>query len=401
MIRRPAFVLALLTALNFLNYMDRYVLAAVLPRARDDLHMTGVMAGALAPAFLVGYGVASPLFGALADRGARRTALLAAGVFVWSVATLGSGLATSYAGLLASRVVVGVGEASYAAVAPTLIDDLAPPARKGRWLAVFYSATPIGSALGFLAGGVLQSRFGWRRAFELVGGPGALLAIACLLIADAGRRGERAPTLLGPLLASRTYVRTVAGYCLQTFALGGFAHWGPTAVHAMYGANLETVDLVFGALLVVSGFLGTAVGGVLGDRRAAAARGAGGDADAQARAHLRVCAISSAVGAPFALACALAPSAAVFFAAIFVAEVAIFLSTSPINASILLSVPPALRTSAMGLSIFAIHALGDFWSPPVVGAISDRAPFSVALLPLAFAVAGSALAWWPRTRERA
>ncbi len=404
MIRRPVFILALLTGLNFLNYLDRFVLAAVLVRVKDDLHLTGTMAGALAPAFLVGYGVASPIFGALADRGVKRTTLLAVGVLVWSVATFMSGHATGFWSLLVARAIVGVGEASYAAVAPAFIDDVAPPGRKGRWLAVFYSATPVGSALGFLVGGILQKHYGWQAAFQIVGGPGVLLAVTCLFVAEVERRNkniEHPPALIAPLLKSRAYVRTVIGYCLQTFALGGFAHWGPTAVHEMYKMKLETVDIIFGGLLVVSGFLATAVGGVLGDRQAARVRAAGGTEIDQAWSYLRLCAISSALGAPFALACVLAPTPTLFFVFIFIAELGIFLSTSPINASILLSVPTALRTSAMGLSIFAIHAFGDFWSPPLVGTLSDHVSWKIAMTPLAVALALSAIAWWPPTHKRA
>jgi MFS family permease len=401
-IRRPIFILVLLTGLNFLNYLDRFVLAAVLVRVRDDLHLTGAMAGALAPAFLVGYGVASPIFGALADRGFKRTTLLFLGVVIWSIATFWSGLSHDFWTLLAARTVVGVGEASYAAVAPAFIDDVAPPASKGKWLAVFYSATPVGSALGFLVGGILQKHYGWQAAFQMVGGPGIVLAITCLFVAEVARHEkETKPPSLRALLHSPAYVRTVVGYCLQTFTIGGFAHWGPTAVHEMYGWKLETVDIIFGALLVVSGFLATAVGGVLGDRAAAKARARGGGDIEQAWSHTRLCAISSAIGAPFALACVWAPSAPLFFLFIFIAEVGIFLSTSPINAAILLSVPTALRTSAMGLSIFAIHAFGDFWSPPLVGALSDHLPWRLALTPLATALALSAIAWWPPTPKRA
>jgi MFS family permease len=391
MIRRPPLILALLTGLNLLNYLDRFVLAAVLSRVKDDLVLGGSQAGALAPAFLVGYGISSPLFGALADRGFKRTTLLAIGVVVWSLATFASGWAQGFWSLLCCRMIVGVGEASYASVAPALIDDLAPADRKSRHLAVFYAATPIGSALGFLSGGILQTHFGWRGALQLVGGPGVILALTCWFIADSPRavlRGERGlRAMLSPLLESRLYVRTVLGYSLQTFALGGFAHWGPTAVHKTFGTKLETVDIVFGGLLVVAGFVGTSIGGILGDRAVAKGNGS------PAVAHLRICVLSSVIGAPFALLCLAAPSTPWFFALIFIAELGIFLSTASINAAILQSVPPALRTSAMGVAIFSIHAFGDFWSPPIVGALSDHASWRVALSPLGAALLLSILAW--------
>ena len=174
-IRRPTLVLALLTALNLLNYLDRFVLSAVLPKVQDDLHLSNFVGGSLATVFLIGYFATSPVFGQLADRAGAggRARLLAAGIAVWSAATVASGLVAGTASLVAARALVGVGEASYATIAPTLLDDLAPAERKGRWMAIFYSATPIGSALGYIVGGRVESATGsWRAAFFVAGVPG-------------------------------------------------------------------------------------------------------------------------------------------------------------------------------------------------------------------------------------
>jgi MFS family permease len=394
MIRRPALVLAILTGLNLLNYMDRTVLAAVLPRVQDALRLDDFHGGALATAFLVGYYVTSPIFGTLSDRAPHlRTRLMALGVLIWSVATFASGRAGGFWSLLAARAVVGVGEASYAAVAPTLIDDLAPETSKGRQLAVFYLATPVGSALGYVVGGLLEKHFGWRGAFYAVGAPGAMLALSCLLVVDpaaAARKTARTPLrrMLAPLAREKLYRRAVAGYCAQTFALGGFAYWAPKYIHAHYSMDLEHANFVFGALLVLSGSIGTGIGGAWADR---AARGL--DREGAARAHLRICGITGVLAAPLAAACILSPSATTFFAFIFACETAIFVSTSPINAALLHSVPAHLRASAMALSIFAIHLFGDQWSPPLIGAIADRSSMRAGMLILPVAILVSGLAW--------
>ena len=129
-IRNPAMVLTLLTSLNLLNYIDRYVMAAVLPKVQDDLHLSNFLGGSLFTVFLIGYFATSPIFGAWSDRSVpgTRKRLLAFGVSVWSVATVASGLVHGFAALVVARAVVGVGEASYATIAPTFIDDLAAPA---------------------------------------------------------------------------------------------------------------------------------------------------------------------------------------------------------------------------------------------------------------------------------
>ncbi len=394
MIRRPQTILALLTALNLLNYLDRLVVSAVLPKVRDELHLSNFVAGSLATVFLLGYFATSPLFGALADKGARK-GLIALGVAVWSVATFASGLAAGAASLVGARAMVGVGEASYATLAPTIIDDAAPPERKGRWLAVFYVAMPIGGALGYLVGGFVEKHWGWRHAFYVAGGPGIVLAAVCLLIQEPVRKklAEKADVLgnASKLWAVRLYRRGVLGYCAYTFAIGGFSFWAPTFLHDRYGLDLATANFRFGLITVLGGAIGTALGGTWADR--AVRRGGALDDASVARANLRVCAIGSVVGAPLTFACFLAPSANVFFGLVLFAEIALFLSTSPINSVILRASPPEIRASAMALSIFAIHLLGDLWSPPLIGLLADHFPIAAAMMSVPVAIGVSAVLW--------
>jgi len=395
MIRRPGAILALLTGLNLLNYLDRLVVSAVLPKIQEELSLSNFEGGLLATIFLIGYFLTSPLFGALGDRLPRK-GLIALGVAVWSLATVASGLATSVGTLLLARAMVGVGEASYATLAPTIIDDVTPPDKKGRALAVFYSATPIGAALGYLVGGFVESRFGWRSAFFVAGGPGILLALVCLVIAEPERKlaaaKANAMADLKQLLALPLYRQGVLGYCAYTAAIGAFSYWAPKFLYARYGLPLAAANFKFGLITVVAGAIGTFAGGRWADR--ATARTAG--EAARVNVLLRLCAIGSAVGAPLAAACFLSPGAFAFFAFVFAAILVLFLSTSPINAVVLQAVPTGLRASAMALSIFAIHVLGDLWSPPLVGFLADHLPIQLAMMTLPLAIGVSALVWWPR-----
>ena len=410
-IRRPTLVLALLTALNLLNYLDRFVLSAVLPKVQDNLHLSNFVGGSLATVFLIGYFVTSPVFGSLADRAGTggRKRLVTLGIVVWSLATIASGLAHDTWSLLAARAVVGVGEASYATIAPTLIDDVAPPGKKGRWMAIFYSAIPIGSALGYVLGGTVEHATGsWRAAFFVAGGPGIVFALLCLLIVEPARRtaAKQSDVLASVrvLLGMPLFVRTVLGYCAYSFALGGFAYWAPKYLHARYGVEVGIASARFGAITVVTGAVGTLGGGWLGDtaararqRRVHAQGGPDGSVDmdlAAARGNVDVCALSAGLGAPLAAIAILAASATGFFLGVFPCQIALFLLSGPVNVAILRSVPVELRASAMALSIFAIHLLGDLWSPPLIGLVADHAPIQWAMLgaPVAFAVA--AIVWW-------
>ncbi|CAN5587644.1 MFS transporter [soil metagenome] len=402
MIRRPALILAILTGLNLLNYMDRTVLAAVLARVQDksELDLDDAQGGTLATAFLIGYFVTSPIFGALADRGGRK-GLMAFGVLVWSVATYATGHTHSYWTMLLARAVVGVGEASYASVAPTIIDDLAPKEKKGRWLSVFYLAIPLGSAIGYLVGGFIEKRFDWRTAFYVAGGPGIVLALACLLIVEPERKlaakKESPLKMLRPLFKQPLYLRAVLGYCFSTFALGGFAFWAPKFIVAEYDMRLDRANYVFGLVLIVAGVLTTGIGGYLGDRAARKRTALGQGENSTPLGHLRVCAIASFLGAPCAAAAFLSPTALLFFVFMFLAIACVFLGNSPINAALLSSVPTHLRASAMAMSIFAIHILGDMWSPPLVGVLMKglgSRPLAMQILPIAIALAG--VAWFVR-----
>lgn len=409
MIRSPIAILALLTALNLLNYIDRFIVSAVLPAMSPDLNLDKTMGGLVASVFLVGYSVTSPYFGSLGDRKPRKT-LIGLGVALWSLATVGSGFAVGAKSVLVARALVGVGEASYATLAPTIIDDIAPPDRRARWLAVFYVATPVGAALGYVLGGLLQAKWGWRSAFFFAGGPGLLLAGLCLLVQEPARVAAtdkpNIPRDIRQLVKIPLFRQGVMGYCMYTAAVGAFSHWAPTFLVETYktpGLTMEEAlkraNFWFGVITVVGGIVGTAIGGLVSDRLRKDIEAAPGTPEhdrADVRILLRVCSIGSLIGAPIALACFLAPTSDLFYKVVFPCEVALFLSTSPINAVILRSVPGALRASAMALAIFSIHAFGDSWSPTLVGSLGKVSDMQKAMFVLPALLLISAVVWWPR-----
>jgi MFS family permease len=426
-IRRPAAILALLTGLNLLNYLDRYVLSAVLPRLIQDLGLSNLEAGLLATVFLLGYFVTSPIFGALGDRLPRK-GLIAFGILVWSAATIGSGLATSIVMLLAMRALVGVGEASYATLSPTIIDDITPPEKKGSALATFYIATPVGSALGFILGGIIEHLYGWHAAFFVAGVPGIVLALVMLFILEPERKPrEDKPNVLRDLrtlVKVKRYRQGVLGYCAYTAAIGAFSFWAPQFLFIRYNLALAKANTVFGGIIVVAGALGTIVGGRWADRRSKRIdhslkvdpeketsfreqgyrdvtpeemqRRIDLAHDERIKSQLQICAIGSLLGAPLAVACFLSPGPTLFFAFAFLAISVLFLATSPVNAVLLQSVPSHLRASAMALSIFGIHVLGDLWSPPAVGILADHLPIQLAMMTLPLAIGISGAIWWAK-----
>ncbi len=158
------YALTLLLAVNLLNYIDRQVLYAVFPLIKADLRLSDTALGFLGSSFMLCYMLSAPLLGWLGDR-LSRVRLAAAGLLVWSLATSLAGFANGYRALLAARTCVGIGEASFGTVSPGLVADYFPRERRGRVLAWFYLAIPVGSALGYLCGGIIGARFGWHAAF--------------------------------------------------------------------------------------------------------------------------------------------------------------------------------------------------------------------------------------------
>ena len=411
MIKNRYAILALLTGLNFLNYIDRTVLAAVLKDMQTDVGLSNAEAGLLATAFLVGYFLTAPWFGARADRSARK-GLIALGVVIWSVATAATGLANSFWTLLAARAVVGVGEAAYATLAPTIIDDITPPERKNSALAIFYLAIPLGSALGYTLGGVMGKHVGWHAAFFICGGPGIVLALSCLLIEEPKRKLATAKAKitenLGTLFRIPLYRRAVLGYAAYTWALGAFQIFAPKFLQERFPHDLDeqSAGFWFGTVLVVAGFVGTIVGARWADRSQRGLPAITPDTPYDARenrqgsnALLRVCAVGMAIATPLGAAAFLATTPVMFFVFAFLCAIGLFLSTSPVNAVGLRAVPPELRASAMAAMIFAIHLFGDLWSPPALGLLQDLLPQVIAMMALPVVFALSAYWWWPREAE--
>lgn len=381
-------MLGVVTLLNFVNYIDRYILAAVLPRIKTDLDLNDFQLGLLANAFLVAYFITSPAFGRLGDR-TSRPRLIGAGVALWSLATAAAGLTRSFMQLVAARAGVGVGEAAYATISPALLADCFPVARRGRAFSVFYVAIPVGAAVGYLLGGVLERAFGWRAAFYAVGLPGLALAMLALTIPDPPRgasdgRNERGFETLGATLGrlsrNRPYTGTVLGYAAYTFALGGLAVWMPTYLERVRGLDLARADLLVGGVTAVAGLGGTFVGGYIGDRLAQRVR----------HGHLWLSGVAT-LGASLPAWLALtATSPATYQSSLFVAEFLLFLSTGPINVVIVSAVPAGMRAMAVAVSIFVIHALGDAISPPIIGTLADLGGLAraVTVVPLAIVVSG-------------
>jgi MFS family permease len=368
--------LILLLLINLFNYIDRQVLSAVLPQIEKALladdAQAGFWAGLLNTAFLLTYMILAPLFGWLGDRMSRWW-IIGAAVIFWSLVSGGSGLATTYVILLLTRCLVGVGEAAYGPVAPTLISDFFPVESRGKKLAWFYCAIPVGSALGYALGGQTITHLGdpgWRWAFYFVVPPGILLGLLCFVMKEPARgQADEAPEHHQARLAdwvsflkTPSYILNTAGMTAMTFAMGAFAAWMPTFLQQRRAPGLGSVDPVtlFGAIIVVAGLLATIAGGWAGDRLRSRYSGS----------YFLVSAITMFIGFPMVILVIRSPFP-LNWLFIFITVFCLFFNTGPTNTILANVTHPAVRASAFAFNIFIIHLFGDASSPPIIGLLRD------------------------------
>jgi MFS transporter, Spinster family, sphingosine-1-phosphate transporter len=384
--------LVLLLFINMFNYIDRQVLAALEPEIEKTLFPAGgdpVVFGAAMPvefwmgllstAFMVAFMLTAPLFGVLADRFSRWK-LMGFGVAVWSLASGASGLAAGFVAMLATRAVVGVGEAAYGPAAPAVLSDLYPVEQRGRILSYFYVAIPVGSALGYVLGAVMGGlTHDWRWAFFVVVPPGLLLALICLFMREPPRGAADPLTRHHSaawgdyliILKTPSFLLCTLGYTATTFAVGGIAYWVPRYVSINRGeGSLFTVNMAFGAITVVAGLLSTLAGGWAGDALRKRFPGS----------YFLVSGAGMVLAMPLFLSVLITPFPWAY-GLIFLSVFCLFFNTGPVNAIIANVTNPAVRASAFALVILIIHLFGDAFSPPAIGYVAGWARNTAAAAP--------------------
>jgi MFS family permease len=367
------YALAIMVGINFLNYMDRYVPTAVSPIIQKEFHLNDTSVGLLASSFLIIYAICALPFGYWADRGVRRI-VIGTGVTIWSLATLFTGLAQNFTQLFLSRAVVGVGEASYYPAGTSLLGDYFPKSSRGRAMSIWGAGTAFGIAVGFVGGGLIADAFGWRTAFYVTAIPGIVFGILAFTLREPlrGSAEARGPKVAhanaaGPasfigLLKIRTLRYTILAQVFLFFVLAADVSWLPIYMVRHFAIKPSTASTISGGLVVVGGLIGTLGGGWVADRRNLKS----------VKGHLEVSLAGFLVASISVALAILAPSLILFVPVFLVSVVALYLYNGPFTAIGQNVVPPSLRASAVTMTLFTAHLLGDSWSPAAVGFLSDR-----------------------------
>jgi len=366
--------LILLTALNFVNYIDRYILPGVQEQMKGEFRLSDAQIGSLTLWFMLAYMFTSPITGWLGDRFPRKPMIVAAALF-WSGINFFTATVHSYDSLNLRHAALGVGEASFGIFAPSLLADFYPADQRNRVLTIFNVAIPVGAALGYLVGGTVGEHYGWRMSFIVSAVPGTIIALLIAFFMKEPARGasqnEKARLEKGTvlsLLKNKAYLSSILGYAAVTFSLGGISWWMPSFLQRVDGRSESSASYIMGAITVVAGLGGTIAGGTIAQKWSRT----------NPKALYLVPAISAAIAVPPALLCFFGPHSLTLYGlagAIFL----IFLGTGPVNAATLNAVRPEIRATAMAGQLFIIHALGDAISPRIIGTVSDHSTLNLGL----------------------
>src|SRR6266852_819729 len=382
---RFAFIILLI--INILNYADRFVLPAILPKVRADLGLTGFQAGLLGSSFLLVYAFATLPIGVWADRSMRKN-IVALCVGIWSIATVLAGITRNFVQLFSALAILGIGEAGYAPASLSLLGDYFSKERRGRILSYWSAGQLIGVAIGFTIGGLTADYFGWRWAYYVVGIPGLIAAFLAWrmleprrgafenegddatgegaaneveAISEHGGLGKGFWNTAKKLLQIPTYWTLLGALTFSFFTIGGTSFCLPSYFVDAFKLTVGRAGVISGAVLVSTGLVGTVVGGWLADymqRR-------------RPEGRLLVATLGFLLGAPLVLLALFIHSLPLFIAVFLIAAIALTACTGPLNAVIQDVITPTMRATAVGLSLLIAHLLGDAAAPSVIGLIAD------------------------------
>lgn len=385
--RRSVTIVGVLFYINLLNYMDRFTVAGVLPDLEDAFGIKDSSSGLVQTVFICSYMVLAPVFGYLGDRWNRKY-IMCGGITFWSIITLCSSfIPKEYFSLfLLTRGLVGVGEASYSTIAPTIIADLFVADQRSRMLSVFYFAIPVGCGLGYIAGSKVTSAADgdWHWALRVTPGLGLIAVLLLVVFVKEPPRGaverksdkplSHTPWIsdVKALLKNPSFMLSTLGFTTVAFVTGALALWAPSylmrARTVLYKTepfqNNYDDSLIFGLITVVTGILGVGAGVEISKRYR----------KVNPRADPIVCACGMLSSAPFLyLALVFADTSLVAtYVFIFIGETLLSLNWAIVADMLLYVVIPTRRSTAEALQIMVSHLLGDAGSPYLIGVISDR-----------------------------
>ncbi|CAH1729504.1 unnamed protein product [Chironomus riparius] len=373
------FTVAVLCFINLINYMDRFTIAGVLTDIQDSFNIQDDEGGLLQTVFILSYMIFAPIFGYLGDRYSRK-AIMAFGITLWGATTLLGSFMNSFGWFIAFRAFVGIGEASYSTIAPTILSDLFVHDLRSKMLAVFYFAIPVGSGLGYIVGSETAKALGsWHWALRVTPAL-ALVAVVLLFFIDEPERGQSEGSShmqttsyvedVKDVCKNKSFMLSTAGFTCVAFVAGALAWFGPKFMHlglkmqpGKENIQLNDVSFIFGAITMSAGILGVPLGSYLSTKLS----------KRYPRGDPIICAVGLLLSAPLLAASMIlvTVSAPLAYISVFLGQIALNLNWAIVADMLLYVVVPTRRSTAEAFQILISHAFGDAGSPYLVGVISE------------------------------
>lgn len=373
------FTVGVLCFINLINYMDRFTIAGVLTDIQDSFGIKDDQGGLLQTVFILSYMIFAPIFGYLGDRFSRK-AIMAFGITLWGATTLLGSFMNHFGWFITFRALVGIGEASYSTIAPTILSDLFVHDLRSKMLAVFYFAIPVGSGLGYIVGSETAKFFGsWHWALRVTPVL-ALIAVILLFFIEEPERGQSEGSShmeatsyvedVKDVVKNKSFMLSTAGFTCVAFVAGALAWFGPKFMHLglkMQPGNeniqLNEVSFIFGAITMTAGIIGVPLGSYLSTKLS----------KMYPRSDPVICAIGLLISAPLIAGAMLfvTVNSTIAYILVFLGEVALNCNWAIVADMLLYVVVPTRRSTAEAFQILISHAFGDAGSPYLVGLISE------------------------------
>lgn len=373
------FTVGVLCFINLINYMDRFTIAGVLTDIQDSFNIKDDQGGLLQTVFILSYMIFAPIFGYLGDRFSRK-AIMAFGITLWGATTLLGSFMNHFGWFMAFRALVGIGEASYSTIAPTILSDLFVHDLRSKMLAIFYFAIPVGSGLGYIVGSETAKALGsWHWALRVTPVL-AFVAVLLLYFIEEPERGQSEGSShmeatsyiedVKDVCKNKSFMLSTAGFTCVAFVAGALAWFGPKFMHlglqqqkGQEHVKLSDVSFVFGAITMMAGIIGVPLGSYLSTRLS----------KHYPRSDPVICAMGLLLSAPLIAASMLFVTwnSTMAYVCVFLGEVALNCNWAIVADMLLYVVVPTRRSTAEAFQILISHMFGDAGSPYLVGVISE------------------------------
>lgn len=368
MIKNNIAALAIIALANFFNYMDRFILSAMGPDVKQDFGLSEVKFNSLWTLFTIGYMVAAPIVGLLADKW-KRNVLFGIAVLIWSGATVASGMAKDYTQIAICRLLTGIGEAGCLVIGPSLLADFFHRDVRNRVFSIFFLGLPFGGIAGYLLGGFIREIYSWREGFMAAGLPGFLIGILLFAMSDpprgagddvVGQKSARFKDYLG-LIKNKTLILIIFAQTFSAMVLAPLLHNGTSFMEKEKRIEPKESVIILG-LSLAGGMIGTVISGIIGDKASKKFPGA----------YAFIASIGFFLAMPLLMGMGMAADEHTLAIFSVFGATCLFACMPAVNTQIANVTSPMQRATAYSVTVFFMHLLGDTFSPIIFGEVADR-----------------------------